>query len=243
MAAADDAPTPTNRTDVRIGDASYPIGRLTAFKVIRIGGELTELMNAVPELATRVSAYTAEYREHNVLRLSRAAAELRYDAEELARISDEAWAQSDGQLVLPASPSGVEIAGQVFPYVFNEAYDRVLRILTLLITPNSELKEADDNGSIDSVLDGKKRVLLHADASEVLDVLVVAGEVIEQQFSGQMGKIRAALASFGIAQAMTESDSTPQTPKPESSTDSPPDTGGPEDGFSTQTPTPISVGS
>lgn len=238
---------------VQIGDETISVGKFSTFKALRAGKLLTEILGAVPDLSEKLSIAAEEARKRNTVKISRAAAELRFDAEDLAKISEEGWKQSDGYLEMPASVSGLDVAAQVFPMVFEEANERVLELVALAITPNSTLKEADLSGDGDAevqkAIDVSRRKLVHSDLDELVEVLVVVGQVVEEQFAGKAGKIRAVAMSFGFRlpgsdqdETVEEETTTSTTSKPDTSTDSPEPMAGPEPSHSTS-PSPSSVGS
>src|SRR4051794_3606194 len=105
---------------IDIGDQTYTVQKFSGRKAIRAGRLLTEILQEVPDIQKRVSEFTREFREVNATRVSRATAELRWP-EQVARVSEEAWRSSDGKVEIPADPSVYDIAGHVFPLVFEAA--------------------------------------------------------------------------------------------------------------------------
>lgn len=215
-------------TQVRIGDREYTVGNLSTFKVLRAGTIVTQIMREVPELSDEIAEFSRKFSSENTTRISRAAAELRFDEESLARISPEGWEAGKGWIELPASPGPMEIAAFALPRAFDAAQDRVLDLLALLVTPNSELRTvADEEGGVESLLARKRAELIHEDAAEMLDLLGVAAEVIEQQFAGKVDRLRKVASLFGLRPPTEEEKATPPTSSPNGSTASPAATDGP----------------
>jgi hypothetical protein len=175
------------KKQVEIGDRLVNVSRFSTFKAIHAGELLTEVLNEVPDLSEKLSAYNAEFRSKNTVRISRAAAELRYDPEQLAQVSEEAWMATDGYMELPASPGALDVAAFVLPVAFEAARDRVLELLALVVVSNSELRDADEANNIGEVLDAQKKLLLHSDLGELIDLVVAAVEVLTEQFEGKAG--------------------------------------------------------
>ena len=211
MAASEE----TKSRQVEIGDRSVTVGRFSTFKALHAGDLAADVLNEVPDLTERLSNFGIEYRAKNTVKLSRAAVELRYDADQVEKISDEAWVSGNGFLELPANPGTLDVAAFILPVAFKAAREKVLELMALVVASNSELREADESGRITEVLDEKKRWLLHADLAEVVDLAVAAADVLGEQFEGKAGKLRAVGARFGIEMAPAEETSVEAVEKTE----------------------------
>lgn len=199
-------------TEVRIGDETVSIGKLPTYKVLRVGTLLTGLMREVPELSERMTSFQREYAATNTVRISRVAAELRYEPEQLERISEDAWEAADGWLELPASPSLMEVAANVLPLAWDEMHDRVLELLALLIVPTSRLRDAaDDETKLKEVVAEQVRALMWIDADQLLDLAAAAAEVIEEQFEGKAESLRKVGGLFGLGRTTTETEPETET--------------------------------
>lgn len=239
--------------EVSIGDQKVTVERFSVFKVIEATTIVTTIMEEVPQLGEKISDFTRDYRAKHSVTISRAAAELRYSEEELSKISETAWEAGNQQIEIPASPGPIDVAAHVFPDVFRVAREEVLRLVALVVIPNSELEDADLNGDVAEELDKKARMLRHKDAGDLLDVLAVTAEVLGAQFEGKaeaLGPI-AKLVGFRSeteeesvvevrpsdqADQTDQTDSTESSSKPTTSTPSPGPTDGPEPSRSTGSP-------
>ena len=246
---------------VTLGGLSVTVQRFSTFKVIEATAIVTSVMEEIPELGEKIATFQRTYAAENEMSISRATAELRYPPEQLANISEEAWAASDNRLVVPGSPSVVDIAAHVFPDVFRVAQEQILRLLALVAAPNDELRRADEAGNVEEYLSQKAKALRHEDAGELLDLLVATAEVLTDQFDtggdrlGPLGRLIGFRAPAsdpveGTATPVeirtaeeTPTSSTPATSKPASRTYSDPPTDGPEASPSTGSPTPTPAAS
>lgn len=227
---------------IEIGDTTYTVQRFSVRKALRAGHLLTEILQQMPDIQQEVSRFTREYREENKLRVNRATAELRWP-EQVARVSEEAWTASDGYVEIPADPSIADIAGWVFPRVFDAAEEKAKRLLALLVTPNSELGRAARDGNEDELLDGKADALMDEDAAELAELIVLAGDVLSEQFEGKAARLRAMASRFGTRssepnQSETEAETETESngSKPSTSIASPSPTDGPSERSSIASP-------
>lgn len=228
---------------VHINGEPVTVGKLSVWKAIRVGKIVSEVMSEIPNLSEDLSEFSRDYASKNVVRISRAAAELRFDPEELKRVSEEAWQANGGELVLPGSPSPADLIAFAFPRVFSHAHEKVLELLAILVAPNSELRTADENGTIETTIESKKKALAYADAEVLVDLLGLAADVIEEQFSGKLATLRKAAAVIGLRpeepKPTTEEGTTPKTSTPSTSIGSPePSPDGPEERSSSPSPSP-----
>lgn len=229
---------------IEIGDQTYTIQRLSTRKALRAGHLLTEILQQMPDIQEKVSAFTREYREQNKLRVNRATAELRWP-DRVQAVSEEAWKSSDGYVEIPADPSLADYAGWVFPRVFEAAEQRVLRLVALLITSNSEYGNAARDGTEDDLLDRKADGLMDEDAAGLVELAVVAGDVLSDQFEGKAARLRALAKRFGTKPSEPNSETKNEEKatedsngsKPSTSIASPSPTDGPSERSSIESPT------
>ena len=241
---------------VAVGDREYTIGGFSTYKALRVGDAVDSIMQAVPDLTERVGRFTREWSAENTQKITRAAAELRYPAEDVQRISEEAWKANGGVLELPAAPSPFDVAAHVFPFVFQQAKEQVLPLLALLCATNSDLREWDESGGeakVDEELGRLGRRILHEPLDELLELVIVSAEVIGEQFAGKMDRLRNVPVLLGFrpgstpesqeAETTEPGDSTSATSSPSTSTDSGASTDGPVASLSTESPSTALSGS
>lgn len=217
---------------IQIGDQTYTVGKFSTFKALRAGKLVSRILNKIPDLQDHVNEFIRDYREKNSQKISRADAELRWPKEQVERVSEAAWESSEGYITLAPTPTQYEIAAHVFPTVFEAAEDEVLTLLALLVTSNPELRAADEGDRVDAALEEKRKMLVHEDLSDLLDLVAIAGEVLNEQFAGKADRLRrmGRLFNRSITEGGEESspngDQTPNGTTPSSSIDSPTPTGG-----------------
>lgn len=217
--------------EVKVGDRTVTIPRFSGFKVVRAGRIVKELTKKYPSILFDIAAFTREYEEKNAVRVTRAMAKLpRYEDIGLTErdFGDKEFVE------FPQSPSTPEQIAAVFPQIMEAAEGEIVELLALILAPNSELADTDEEGTVDEYLTKEGRKLLHSsDADQLVDVALVAVEVLRDQFSKKMdevGKLRALVDPQAAAAAMREA----KKNSPESSTDSPAHTDGATDERSTE---------
>jgi hypothetical protein len=193
---------------VTLGGEERQVNGFSGRKALRAGKLTKEIMRQAPHLSTvwREAAETAE--RHATQTLSRAEATTFLGPERAAAITEEAWAASNHsyEIVRPYDPMGQQIAA-VFPEAFDHAEGAVLQLLALIIVGDRELKETALHGAaeggqggadaVTTLLDRLGEDLLDNPADELLELAVVAGEVLEDQFytrvrnlGSRLGKLR-----------------------------------------------------
>lgn len=170
----------------------------------------------------------------------------------LGHMTDEDWAASGNTLRLPKSPGTEEQIAAIFPMAMELAEKEVTELLALLVMSNAELKRKARDGSLKDYLEERADEILDAPATDLIELAVAAGEMVDDQFTSkvkQLGdRLPNALRLLGIknrsqtekrpeeslsSEATTSSDSSSET-KPISSTDSPLPTGGTSEPRSTE---------
>lgn len=162
----------------------------------------------------------------------------------IMEMGEEAWVAAGQKLRLPQSP---DVGAQTFallPMVQDRAEHLLYQLLALVLMPNSDVRKHDRDGSLfdrtqDGVLVEGGEGKLRADAEDLLDearpeqlleLAVVAGEIVDDQIIGRARELRErlgnALRLFGLSpdQAKTEEATTTSSgqtsePTPSSSSD------------------------
>ncbi len=199
---------------VKVGDRDLTIPPFRGMKAIRAGSILARISRKVPTILDEIAEYRRHYGEQNTLRITPAIAAARgYD------IPAEQFGDQ-GFLEVPGVASTEEVIFKVFPAVFDVAEQEVVRLLALIAIPNSDLRSANEDDSIDEVLERFGRDLLYeGELHELAELVIVAYEMLGEQFAGKeerLGKLRALVTGQTVS----------ETPKQTSSTASPPPTGG-----------------
>lgn len=152
----------------------------------------------------------------------------------LAHMSDADWEASGNRLRLPKSPGQGEQIAAVFPMALDLAEEEVLRLLAVLATPNAELKRKARDGSLKDYLTERADELIDAPATDLLELAVVAGEMVDEQFTTKVrslgGRLPNALRLLGLGSGSPKTEEASKSEssetKPTLSTDSPAATGG-----------------
>jgi hypothetical protein len=199
--------------DVQIGDRTVRIQSFKVYKAMKAGEIVSEITKMVPQIGDSLTEYTRKYEAENFAEIDRATALFQY-RDEVEHISDEAWRASENKLRIPQSPSPQEQMTAVFSLVFDTAKEHVLTLLALLITPDSELRDAHRADGVDQKIAEYREVLEHeADITDLVDLTAAAAEVVREQFAGkadQIKKIRNLWA--GQEETTTETKNSTSTP-------------------------------
>ena len=175
-------------TELKVGDRQVSLPELNGFKAVRAARLVSEVMKCAPQVNERLSQLRAEYADVNALVVTPALAKLpRFQRTVLDEdgterqvpiFTAEDFEAAGGEIRIPQDPPLPEQIIAVFPVVWGAAEQQVVELLALLIAPNSELADADDNGTVDEYLAASARKLLHAATLDQLVELAVAS--IEQ---------------------------------------------------------------
>lgn len=246
------AGVPLTRT-VELGSRRVTVERISGRKASRAFAELRIIGRAWPAIVNAAGEFRTAYEAANVVTLDRARAELEYgprvltDDDDnprtypdghakagelimypgpLAHMTEDAWQAAGHKLELPRSPSTGELIAAVFPEALDVAEESVYRLLALFAMPNAEVKEYRRAGTLDAKLDELADELLDdAGAEELLELAVIAGEVIEDQFvrkaqslGGRMGN---ALRLLGMDPENLRAQTTPEGPQTTDLSDGP----------------------
>lgn len=237
-------PAPGPRTVV-LGNRTVTIERVSGRKASRAFAELRVIGRAVPELVKAAGRFRTEYEAANVIELDRARANLEYGPRPLtddegavvtypeghpkagdlvildgplANMTEEAWQAVGQKLTLPRSPSTGELVAAVFPEALDVAEDAVYRLLALFAMTNADVKSYRRDGTLKDKLDELADELLDdAGADELLELAVVAGEVIDDQFTRKAnelgGRLGNALRLLGVDPEHFRAQTTPEGPQ------------------------------
>jgi hypothetical protein len=206
--------------------------------ISRVGDQIRELLSDL-------RGFESEYRANNMVRFTRAQAQMRG-----WEFPDEAFATpEDGgeqYIDLPGLPSAEERLMFAFPRAFGLARQEVKRLLALIVVPDEELRVAEGAGQIDEALDKLGDRLLHeGEIGEIVELLAAAVDHVRGQLAPHaeaLGKLRGFLNRTSSPEETGEgADERKRTVEPmrvvsssePSSTDSPPPTDGPETTSST----------
>lgn len=251
MSTTNGGPTPASRT-VRLGNREVTIERVSGRKASRAFAELKAVGKAVPELVNSWGRFQAEYESTHSVELDRAQAEFRYGPEPLVRegelvrypedhrlagepvmvpgplasMTEESWAAAGNKLRLPRSPSFGESLAAIMPDALEVAEEHVYRLLALFTMENADVKAHRKDGTLPTKLDELADELLDdAGADELLELAVVCGEVVEDQFvskTEELGdRLGNALRLLGMDPAKVRAQTTPQGPQTTDSTTPP----------------------
>lgn len=233
--------------EVQVGDRTVPLPELNGFKAVRAMRLLAEISKCVPDVMDTLAKLRTDYAEQNALVVTPALAKLprfqriTIDADgnehEEPLFTNEDFEAAGGEIRIPQDPSFTDQLIAVFPIVFDAAQDRVVELLALLIAPNSELADADEEGTVDAYLATQGRKLLHTATFDQLVVLV--GEAVSivmdaLQRDGGAALERAMGAVTGRPPASQPAPTQTESSTPESSIESPAPTDGTDEPSSTE---------
>lgn len=256
---------------LELGPRTVTIEPPSGRKASRAFGLLRAINDQAPELVEAWGQFEAAYSASHYIELDRANAELRYGPEPYVRegelvtfpdghpkagepvmlpgalesMTDEAWQSVDNKLRLPKAPGlELKLANIIGHPALEAAEENVYRLLALFAMSNADVKTYRRDGSLPQELsDLADELLDDAGADELLELAVVVGEVIDEQFRSKVEKIGAgrlgnALRALGVEPRALAPQTAPQPPQtaPESSTPT-------TDGTATSTDTPTSSSS
>lgn len=217
--------------DVKIGDRDKTIPKFSGYKVVRAGRIVKAITQKYPSIVADMAKFERDFETQNTVRITRAMSKLpKFQA---LGLTNRDFEKVDF-VEYPQSPSQWQIVASVFPAIMDIAESEIAVLLALVLAPNSELAEKDDDGAIDEYLHAEGRKLLfEADADQVWDVAVAVGEILNEQFAQKLGDSGNLIALFSGNVTPGGANQESKKTSPESSTDSPEPTGGPEDKSST----------
>jgi hypothetical protein len=180
---------------VTIGGQPRAVEPITGYKAIRGGRLISKASAVLPEAFRALADFRREYAESNAIIVTPALAKLpRFQREIIADDgtvsyeavwTDQDFAEAGGEIKLPADPSGMEQVLAVLPVVWDTAERPVVELVTLLLSPNAELKLADKTGQIDEYLAERSVELLHELAfDEIAGIIEVLGTMLGSALGG-----------------------------------------------------------
>ena len=199
--------------EVIIGDRSVRIEPFSGRKATRVLRLLSDISKQTPELLRLRAEFRTTYAQENVLELTRAEAHARF-GDRLQHMTAEDWQQSGELLRIRQLPSLEEELIALFPEALDRAEGLVVQLLALIAMPNDEVKRHARSGALngpEGELAQQGDDLLDAPAEQLLELAIVAGETVDQQFQRKLAeagdRLGNALRLFGIGR-------TPQEPTP-----------------------------
>jgi hypothetical protein len=175
-------------TELRVGDRTVALPELNGFKAVRAARLVAEVMTCAPQVNDKLRELRQDYGDANALVVTPALAKLpRFqrtivdedgNEREVPIFTPADFEAAGGEIRIPQDPPMAEQIVAIFPVVWTAAEQQVIELLALLISPNSELADADEDGSVDDYLTKSARRLLHAATLDQLVELAVAS--IEQ---------------------------------------------------------------
>lgn len=211
--------------EARIGDRTIEVRPFKAYKATLALEYLGEIGNAFPGIVQELALFDREYAKANAIEIPRATFEWRYP-DDAKRVSEEAWQQSGGRVIMPAEPSGWEQFMHMFPKVYGEARQHVIDLITVVVIPDSDFEKWDAEGGeeqVDVEVQARRKTLLHeAELDQLVDLLAVTWEVLQKQFEGKAEAIRTGLRSVaGSLGVEIKEDGTVAKSETEEQTDDP----------------------
>lgn len=193
-------------TTVKVGDRELPIAEFSSYKFLEATELLAAMLEIVPDLDTELAKFGRDWRDSNPERtITRATAELEFGAA-ADGITDAAWEAAGGQLTITPRPDGTQTAIRLFPKVFRHARADMVNLLALVVTPNSELEDAEREGQDIYANEGcvgknRRTLLHHGRPTELVKVLLAAMEALgdeiqEGDLVSAVGKLRDRWATF-----------------------------------------------
>lgn len=231
--------TPDRAGELRLGDRLVRVEPFSGRKALAAFRLLKTAAHGAPEVFTMWADFTRRYEAENSIELTRAAALFEFpprrnEAGEIVapgrfgHLTDADWQASGNVVRLPKSPTLAEQIAAVFPVAFDLAEREVLRLLALVAMPEDDVKA--NRGDLDQALDQLADEILDAPFDALLELAVVGGEAVDDQYRRKVDnlgdRLGNALRLLGIDRAKKPPQPAPSTSRPTSSTDSPAPTDG-----------------
>lgn len=247
--------------DVTLAGRTYTLERITGYKAARLFAIARALGGKSQELARLWNTTRTELEQEGV-ELDRGAAMIRYGPEPLVvagnvalypdehpnagavvmvpgpldHLTDEAWTAMGNRTRVPRKVEVPELIAAVAPSALEVAEEHIFRLLALVTLENAAVKAAWKGQGLDPLIDERvEDVILEADVDELLELAVVAGELVEDQLVSKLERLGErtgkALRLVGLDPARltrrdpatsstpTTSADTPPSSRPTSSTD------------------------
>lgn len=245
-------------TEVQIGEQKVTVERFTLAKAMRVITLLSLIQKSVPEINTAMAQFKRDYATENVVELDRVQAKMRYGPQPVVdedgdpimrkdpdgkptgdvltipspidRMTEQDWERAGHVLRLRDKPSTTELLTAIFPLIYEQAEQPVLRLLALVAMPNRDVMRYVRSDELWNRVDELADELISpAELGEVMELAVTAAEQVEGQVMdkakglgdrvGNLGRL------FGIQRKTSETSPTsseqPEPPSIESASPSP----------------------
>jgi hypothetical protein len=220
-------------TKIMLGGSERLVPRLSGHKVFTALAILREVSREMPKITQEWSNFEREYRKQNSVVLDRTQALMQFP-DRLAHMTDADWEASGNKLTVGVSPSQEQTVAAVFPVAIDLAEKQVMRLMALVLASNEDIKLYRNEGTTKERLDQRANELLDADISELIELAVVAAEVVDDQVRSKIQELGQRTGKFlemvglksksGAEDGNSTSRTTSQTSQPTSSIDSIEDT-------------------
>lgn len=180
--------------EVRIGERNVTIPRFSAFKIVRAGRLIAKIAKAYPTIMFDVAKFERDYETANAVRITKSMAQLpRFVPLGLT----DADFEGREYVEIPNSPNDWQRFAAVFPEVMTVGEEDVVSLLALILAPNVELEEEDENDNVDEYLRKKGKALLHeAEGDQLFDACIRVAEVLQDQFASKIDEAGNAIAGL-----------------------------------------------
>lgn len=240
------SPPATSRT-VTIGGEPRTVERVSSAKAARMLAIVRAAGKTIPGILHKWGEFRSEYERTHSVELNRAQALAQYPPrpglnEEtgepmrnadgsllmvpgpLAALTEADWEASGNVYRIPESPSFAETVPAILPEVLELAEEHVYRLLALVLMPNREVAAEWRAGTIkDTLSDRAMDLLADSYPEELVELAVVAGELVDQQFRRKAeelgGRLGNALRLFGLDPAKLTPQTTEQAPQTPTTTE------------------------
>lgn len=179
---------------VTVAGEEYTLDGFRGFKATEVGEVIATIMDAVPDILDKVATFSREYAANNGVRVTREMCTLPQFRRVFERMnySDADWERSGGAVLLPQQPSNDVVMAAMFPYVYRQAREHVVRLLSYMLCTNAELREADENDSVRNLIKEKRTVLMHdCSVDEILALALASVRVLKTEFDpGKAQEVR-----------------------------------------------------
>lgn len=169
---------------VQVGDRSLVIGDFSPFKFLEASALVSELSEQFPDVFDRIAAFKSDYAVKHGPVLERATAEFQYP-DDTKGISETAWERAGHVIRMPAEVPTQAVVVAMFHQVFQLSRERVTDLLALSLTPNSELKKADTEGTFNLKVatEQYRDLLMHeATLSQFIHVALAVRSQLEEEY-------------------------------------------------------------
>lgn len=167
---------------ITIGDQQFEVQRFRGLKAILAMAAITRIARDIPDILADVAK---DYQRRNTVVITEAMSRLpRWES--FGKEDFDAAEKETGkrEIELPAPMSTQEQTLQALPKLLEGARTEAIRLLALMIIPNQELREADENEKVEDALDKYREVLLYeAEIDELADLAIAASEVLNEQLA------------------------------------------------------------